>query len=382
MREVIVREIKAKSVLRKHKKIDSWFISRYGMNLYRGCTHGCAYCDGRSERYQVDGVFGEHVTVKTNAVEVLRRELDPRIRRVPLKPSFIMMGGGVGDSYQPVEKRYELTRKALQLMHEFKWPVHVLTKSTLVERDIDLLKKINQQNRAIVSFSFSSASDKISSVFEPGVPPPSRRLDTLALFKKEGISCGMFLLPVIPFVTDSVELMEETIRKACEVGVDFVIFGGMTLKEGRQKDYFFKVLRKECPHLVEEYEGIYKGDKWGQATGEYYDRINRTFSRLARKYKIPVRMPLQLYRDILSENDLVAVILEHMDYLLRMSGKRSHYGYAAYSISKLRKPLSTLRDELRTIKGVGEKTQDIILEILQKGSSSLYEQLLDQNRCA
>ena len=379
MREVIIKEIKARSVLCKHKKIDSWFISRYGMNLYRGCTHGCVYCDGRSERYQVDGVFGEQVTVKTNAVEVLRQELDPKRRRVPLKPTFIMMGGGVGDSYQPVEKRYELTRKALQLMHEFKWPVHVLTKSTLVERDIDLLKKINQQSRAIVSFSFSSASDNISSVFEPGVPPPSERLDTLALFKKEGISCGMFLLPVIPFVTDSVELMEETIRKACEVGVDFVIFGGMTLKAGRQKDYFIKVLRKECPHLVEEYEGIYKGDKWGQATGEYYDRINQTFSRLARQYKMPVRMPLQLYRDLLWENDQVVVILEHIDYLLRISGKRSHYGYAAYSISRLGKPLSTLTDELRTIKGVGEKTQDIILEILERGSSAIYEQLLDQD---
>jgi DNA repair photolyase len=111
--EVNIREIKAKSILLKHKKIDSWFVSRYGMNLYRGCAHNCMYCDGRSERYQVDGVFGENVVVKTNAVEVLRRELKPIGRRVKLKPSYIMVGGGVGDSYQPAEETYQLTRRTL-----------------------------------------------------------------------------------------------------------------------------------------------------------------------------------------------------------------------------------------------------------------------------
>lgn len=87
-----IREIKAKSILLKHKKIDSWFISRYGMNFYRGCAHNCVYCDGRSERYQVDGVFGEDVAVKTNAVEILRRELKSIGRRVKLKPGYIMLG--------------------------------------------------------------------------------------------------------------------------------------------------------------------------------------------------------------------------------------------------------------------------------------------------
>ena len=97
-----IREIEAKSILRKHKKIDSWFISHYGMNVYRGCSHNCVYCDGRSEGYYVDGEFGEDVTAKVNAIEVLRRELDPKRKRTPFKRSFIMVGGGVGDSYQPI----------------------------------------------------------------------------------------------------------------------------------------------------------------------------------------------------------------------------------------------------------------------------------------
>jgi len=209
-----IREIEAKSILRKHKKIDSWFISHYGMNLYRGCIHNCVYCDGRSEGYYVDGEFGRDVAVKVNAIEILRKELDPKRKRIPFRRSFIMVGGGVGDSYQPIEKKYQLTRKALQLVSEYDFPVHMLTKSTLIKRDIDILKKINEQSRAIVSFSFSSADDEISDIFEPGVPSPAERLETIAFFKDEGIACGMFLLPVIPFITDTAELMEETVKKS------------------------------------------------------------------------------------------------------------------------------------------------------------------------
>ena len=158
-----VREIEAKSILIKHKKIDSWFISHYGMNLYRGCTHNCVYCDGRAEGYYVEGEFGKEITVKTNAIEILKRELDPRHKRTPFKLSYVTLGGGVGDCYQPIEKKYELSRRTLELFYEHNLPVHVLTKSTLVKRDLDIIKRINEKRRAIVSFSLSSADEKISS---------------------------------------------------------------------------------------------------------------------------------------------------------------------------------------------------------------------------
>jgi len=371
-----IREAKAKSILRKHKKIDSWFLSRYGMNLYRGCTHNCVYCDGRAEGYYVDGEFGEDVTVKVNAIEILRRELDPKRKRIPLKRSFMMIGGGVGDSYQPIEEEYQLSRRALELVDEYNFPAHVLTKSTLIKRDIDILKKINKKNRVIVSFSFSSVNDEISAIFEPGVPSPSERLKTLTFFKNEGIACGMFLLPVIPFITDTPELMEETIKKASEAGLDFIIFGGMTLKEGRQKDYFSQVLKQRYPKLIVEYENIYQKNKWGEASGEYYNSINLTFNSIIKKYKIPPRIPLVLYKDILEENDLVVVILEHIDYLLKLKGRTSPYGYAAYSISQLKEPLSLMKRRLRSIKGVGVVTEKIIREILESKSSNYYKKLL------
>ncbi|MFA5772285.1 MAG: radical SAM protein [Thermoplasmata archaeon] len=374
--EMPVKEIEAKSILRKHKKIDSWFVSCYGMNLYQGCTHNCVYCDGRSEGYYVSGEFGQDVSVKVNAIDILRRELNPKRKRIPFKRSFIMLGGGVGDSYQPVEKKYELARKALHLIYERNFPVHILTKSTLVKRDIDILKKINEMNRVIVSFSFSSVDDKISAIFEPGVPSPTERLETIAFFKKEGIACGMFLLPVIPFVTDGPELMDEAVRKAKEAGVDFIIFGGMTLKDGRQKDYFYNALSKSYPDLVAEYQKIYHGSKWGEATDEYYSSINLRFGSIAKKYRMPVRMPSALYSGILSKDDLVIVILEQIDYFLKIQGKKSSFGFAAYSISQLKEPLSAMKGKLQTIKGVGTEAEKIILEILETSKSLYHEELL------
>ena len=378
IKEMTIREIEAKSILRKYRKIDSWFISRYGMNLYRGCTHNCIYCDGRAEGYYVDGEFGEDVTVKVNAIEILSRELDPKRKRTPFKRSFVMIGGGVGDSYQPIEEKYQLSRKVLELMDEYNFPVHILTKSTLIKRDIEILKKINKKNKAIVSFSFSSVNDAISAIFEPGVPSPSERLKPLAFFKNEGIACGMFLLPVIPFITDMPELMEETIRKASEAGLDFIIFGGMTLKEGKQKDYFFKTLRNKFPKLIVEYEIIYRKNKWGEAAGEYYNSINLTFNSIVKKYKIPPRIPLYLYKNVLEENDLVVVILEHIDYLLKLKGRTSPYGYAAYSISQLKESLSYMKRELKRINGVGKVTESIILEILKTKNSSYFKKLLTE----
>ena len=114
-----ITEIHAKSILRKHKKIDSWFVSRYGMNLYRGCTHNCVYCDGRAEGYYVDGEFGKDLQIKVNAIDILKRELNPARKRKPFGSGFIFMGGGVTDGYQAVEEKYKITRQALGRVERF-----------------------------------------------------------------------------------------------------------------------------------------------------------------------------------------------------------------------------------------------------------------------
>ncbi len=369
---MIIREIEARSLLLPRQKIDSWFISRYGMNLYRGCAHRCVYCDGRSERYHVPGVFGETIVVKRNAVEVLANELHPKRRQAPLKSGYVLLGGGVGDSYQPVEKQYTLTRRTLQLLSEYQWPVHVLTKSPLIERDLALLQQIHQQAGAIVSFSFSSIDDEVSALFEPHTPPPSERLEALRLFKRAGVPCGMFLLPVLPFLTDTPAMIEDAVRAARSVGVDFVLFGGMTLKEGRQKAFYYQLLKDHYPHLLDQYTQIYTDDVWGHPTREYHRAINAVFNQAAKKYEMPRRIPPLLYTDLLWENDLVIVMLEHLAYFMQLEGMPSSFGSAAYALSRIKAPLSTLKSDLRKIKGIGAKTEAIILEILDTKTSSSY----------
>jgi len=368
-------EKNAKSILRKYKKIDSWFITHYGMNLYRGCLHNCVYCDGRAERYYVDGEFGKDIIVKNNASEIFNRKLNPKRKRIPFKQSYIMLGGGVGDAYQPIEKKYRIARKAIKIIYKYNFPIHILTKSVLVKRDIDIIKKIDEKRKAIVSFSFSSTNAKVSSIFEPGVPTPRERFDSITYFKKQGISCGMYLMPVIPFITDTPEIMEKTIKNAVEAGIDFIIFSGLTLRFGRQKSYFLNSLKKHFPEYMAEYKKLYTDNKLGTADEKYYHSLNMLFYHIVKKYKIPCRIPPVFFKSILSENDFIIVLLEHIDYLSKMQGMPSPYGYAAWSISKLKDPLRDNRKELRKIKGVGPVTERIILEILDTGKSSYYEKL-------
>lgn len=372
-----IKETIAKSILRKQKHLDSWFLSCCGMNLYRGCTHDCVYCDGRAEGYYVEGEFGEEVAVKINAIDLLRRELDPKRRRTPLKGGLVMVGGGVGDSYQPVEAERQLTRKALELLAEFRLPAHVLTKSTLVERDRDLLLQIHQQRRACVSMSFSSVDDAISRIVEQGVPSPTERLKTLERLKRTGLICGMFLMPVIPFITDTPQMIDAAFRCAADIGLDYVVFGGMTLKEGKQKVRVYEMLRQHFPDRLPAYDMIYPGHQYGAAIPDYYHALYQTIVAIARQYNIPKRMPAALIRDLITPTELVVLILEQLDYLVKLQGQeKSPYSYAAHSIAAMREPLPTLRGTLRTIKGVGAVTEKIIQEILDTGTSQYYERLL------
>jgi len=376
---MVLKEVEAKSILRKHKKIDSWFISRYGMNLYRGCQHACAYCDGQAESYYVESDFSNEVEVKVNAPRLLRRELDPSRKRKPFKKGFVMLGGGVSDSYQPVEKKYRITREALNIIKEFNFPVHVLTKSTAAAEDLAVIKAINKQSRAVFSMSFSSVDERLSSIFEPGVPPPEKRLQTLRRFKDEGIAAGMFLMPVIPFVTDTAELMEEALQKASEYGLDYVVFGGMTLKDGRQKNSFFNTLEGFMPELISEYDEIYTDSKWGNASSAYYKKLHKTFYSAAKKYKIPLRIPAKIFEDILDTQDLAVVILEQLDYLLKLKGSPSSFSHAAYTLSKINLPLSSVQDELRSYRGIGPKTMSLLKQIFASGRCQWYEKELYWN---
>jgi hypothetical protein len=136
------------------------------------------------------------------------------------------------------------------------------------------------------------------------------------------------------------------------------------------------ILKKIYPELLANYRAIYSGNKWGGATPDYSDAVHTKFYALTKKYNLPIRIPPHLWRDQIDDNDRVIVTLEHIDYLLKLKGMPSPYGFAAYSLSKIKEPLSTYKQDLKGLKGIGQTTERIIQEILETGKSSYYEKLL------
>jgi DNA repair photolyase len=379
-------ETTAKSILRKQKQVDSWFCSSYAMNLYRGCAHNCAYCDGRSEGYYAPENFGSDIEVKVNAPEILKRELDPARKRKPMRPGFVLLGGGVNDCYQPAEKKYLLAREALEIIRDFGHPVHVLTKSTLALRDLELLGDINRQSKAVFSVSISTADDGTAAYFEPSASPPSARLDMVKRAKGAGLACGVYLLPVIPFITDTPEMIGRSFRAVRDAGADFIIFGGMTLKEGRQREHFTRALAayEGAGHaegaLSHQYDILYRGDKWGNPVSEYSAMLHELLFAAAGRFGIPVRMPPSIFGPVLDMNGRVQVILEHMDYIRRNRGLKSTFGYAARGIAKLEGPVTVMRKRLREISGIGPSTELLVREIIDTGTSLQYEKMIRLQR--
>lgn len=310
-------EVDAKSVTRIPGFCDPWFLGRYGMNLYRGCEHGCLYCDGRAERYHVAGDFARDIAVKRNAVQVLARELR-RIR----EPGFMFLGGGVCDAYQPAEQRYQLARGALELALEHRLPVHVLTKSDLVRRDMDLLEQINEQSRVVLSFSIQTLDENVRQRFEPGAAPLERRWELLNEARKRGLGAGVMAMPVLPGISDQAEAIAALVAHAAGLKLDFVLFGGLTLRPGVQKDGYLATIQAHFPQHLDGYHRIYRDNRpSGSADKRYYDRINRRFSDALDRHDLPGRIPRRLFSGVIPRYTEAAILLEHAEFERLRAGR-------------------------------------------------------------
>lgn len=232
-----MREVKVKTILSANNT----------MNLYRGCTHGCIYCDSRSNCYHIDHEF-EDVEVKINAPELLKKQLGTR------RSHCMIATGSMSDPYQPLEKRYRLTQKALQLIEQYGFGVSVLTKSDLVLRDLELLKRINTKTKAVVQMTITTADDQLCKIVEPNVCLTSRRFEVLRTLNENGIPTVVWLTPLLPYINDNEQNLLSIVRECGKCGVyGILIFGlGMTLREGN-REYYYQQLDKYFPGLKERY---------------------------------------------------------------------------------------------------------------------------------
>ena len=222
------------------------FTSDYGINLYRGCTHGCIYCDSRSEIYGMNHKF-EDIQVKENAVELLKKELVKR------KPSMIGTGA-MTDPYIPLEKRLGFVRKTLELVYRYGFGWSCITKSDLVLRDIDLLEKINEKTKAVVQVTITTADDELCKMIEPNVCPTSRRVEVLEKLKECDIPTVVWFCPILPYINDT----EENVNRIMDCCIDADVRGvlnmgmGLSLRKGN-REYFYRKLDEKFPGIKEKY---------------------------------------------------------------------------------------------------------------------------------
>lgn len=241
--------IEAKTILTKVKGSESWYGIDYNMNLYKGCSHGCIYCDSRSNCYQIKNF--NIVRGKLNAISTLERELSR-------KEKGVIGMGSMSDPYNPQEKKYEITRDALKLIQKYNYGVSIDTKSDLVLRDIDCLKEISKKNNVIVKFTITTASDELSKKIEPHVCPSSKRFAAIKKLSDNGIFVGIMINPVLPFITDSAENIRSLVRLAHESGAKFIhTYMSMTLRDN-QRDYYYSKIDKEIKkRYIETYKESY-----------------------------------------------------------------------------------------------------------------------------
>lgn len=236
--------IPAKTIITRCKN-DRWFGTKYNMNIYKGCCHGCIYCDSRSSCYQIEDF--DRVRAKENALEIIEKQLKGRIA------SGVIGTGAMSDPYNPLEEKHELTRGALKLIDKYGFGVAIATKSYLIERDLDILAKINQHSPVIIKVTITSAEDDLAKKVEPNVSSSTERFGILKKASDAGIFCGVLMMPILPFLEDNEENIKAIVQKAAENGASFIYPAiGMTMRQN-QREWFYHKLDESFPGLKEKY---------------------------------------------------------------------------------------------------------------------------------
>ncbi len=300
---MIIEEYQAKTVIRTSTpSLFSW--GEAYLNPYQGCYHDCVYCDGKSEGYYMHDDFAKRIRVKSNSPQLLEQFFKKKgffpIHREktstlvdflpPLRASaqshqpgkfIIYIGGGVCDVYQPAEKKIRITRKLLEIVYDYAFPVFILTKNNLALRDLDLLKKINEDSYANVSFTITLANEKTQKIFEPHASTTQERFKAINKFREEGIHSGVYFYPCLPFIGDTEENMKAIYRQAKSAGAEFVYCEGLTLKPGRSKQEFLQTIGKHFPSLLPKYEQLYGNNhKYGHLDVDQFGKLGLVWPQI------------------------------------------------------------------------------------------------------
>lgn len=279
-------EISCKNVVGRFGVLDTRFWTNYCCDPYNNCEFNCVYCHAATRKYDNFRDVSTSVYVKTNAPQVLAREL------TWLKRKGIVRLSQFTDPYQPAEEKYRVTEQILEVLKENNWSFAIGTKSDLILRDLDLISQASEKSWCCVALSISTLDENLAKLLEPNAPSPRRRLETVRRLSDEGIMVGVWLEPIIPYVTDSDENMARVVEAAVESGARFVL-GGML--DMRSPVSFKRFLQEHFAHLVPRYERLYKGRPTLPSPGDMEESfIYNVYSRfisLCQRYEVESYIP-------------------------------------------------------------------------------------------
>lgn len=260
------------------KEVKSILSPKNGMNLTRGCTHGCIYCDSRSSCYQINHDF-EDVEVKSNAIELLEATLKRKRKKC------VIVTGSMSDPYTALETSINHTRAALDVIERYGFGVSLLTKSTRILRDLEQLKRINQKAKCVIQMTLTSYDETLCKIIEPNVSTTSERFEALKVFRDNGIPTIVWLCPILPFINDTEENIRGLLYYCIEAKVKGIIcFGmGLTLREG-SREYYYSKLDEYFLGMKKDYQRIYGNDY--SLVSPNNDKLMKIFLEECKKHQI------------------------------------------------------------------------------------------------
>jgi DNA repair photolyase len=294
---------KVKSILNKRKGSRQFYMEDYTINPYMGCSFDCSYCYINGSKYadNTNSYF-----IKENAVELFKTQLKNKASK---GERAVILIGSASDPYMNIENETKITRQILQITNRFKFSVHLMTKSDLILRDIDILNKIkdsailpedikenynlnkNDENKlkTIISFSFTTTDNKIAKIFEKNAPTPEKRLIAIKKLKKEGFLVGVSLMPLLPYITDSEGELNKTMNDLKTVGVDYILPGELTLygdenNINSSRGSYYNLLNKHFPDYLDKTKELFKENNY--VTHRYNKKLIERIERIAKTYNL------------------------------------------------------------------------------------------------
>jgi DNA repair photolyase len=360
-----------KNIKKNTKQMDYYFMGKYHFSPYMACEHGCIYCDGRAEKYYVEGDFDQDIVIRRNLPELLKSKI-PSYR----ENGTFLIGSGISDPYQPVESEEGIMKSCLSILSDTQHGISIMTKSDLILRDLDLIDKINQQSKALLMVSLVYPTDDHRKIFEPLASSVEKRLEMIQQFKARNIPVCVLAMPLLPRISDDPISVNNLFDKLSSLKVDAVMPGSLTLRPGRQKEHYLNTIKSSYPELLDFYQELYKNNSYSGSPEKWY--VNKTLPMVYTALKernLPTLLPHSIYKGSYPKYDELYFLLKHMKLLYRYNNvsieplKRAESSYSNWYIKN-----RSLFNRRRSM------TQEEFEHLLWSELDNTYPTILNGNR--